>query len=238
MGMSVGDWSPIGLTTSALLVPFLYELRKRQLKVGTEELVSLAKGMALGLHGSTLDGFYRLSRSLLVHRESDLDRFDQAFSAHFRGIDTKTLEAREGLEALLRGASTGTDDGADLDPEELPERPREMLDVAREEDADDPRLREDMDGIGRRTPRTPRLPIGGGTTSSGRMRALGMSDARRYRRYRSDLVLDVRQIELALRRLRATSREPSHPGSVKCWAKRGRPTKVLTRRDPALRARP
>ena len=40
---------------SALLVPFLYELRKRQLKVGTEELVALAKGMALGLHESTLD---------------------------------------------------------------------------------------------------------------------------------------------------------------------------------------
>jgi len=60
---------------STLLVPFLYELRKRQLKVGTEELVSLAKGMALGLHGNTLDGFYRLSRSLLVHREGDLDRY-------------------------------------------------------------------------------------------------------------------------------------------------------------------
>jgi uncharacterized protein with von Willebrand factor type A (vWA) domain len=58
---------------SALLVPFLYELRKRQLKVGTEELVSLAKGMTLGLHGSTLEGFYRLSRSLLVHRDLVLD---------------------------------------------------------------------------------------------------------------------------------------------------------------------
>ncbi|HVW27994.1 MAG TPA: VWA domain-containing protein [Polyangiaceae bacterium] len=193
---------------SALLVPFLYELRKRQLQVGTEEIVSLAKGMALGLHGSTLDGFYRLSRSLLVHRESDLDRFDQAFAAHFRGIDTQTVATRDVLEGLLRGASSGTDDGGVLDPDELPEWLREMLDGARENDSDAARTREDPEnGIGRRGPRPPRLPLGGDAASSGRERALGMADARRYRRYRSDLVLDVRQIELALRRLRSFSRD-------------------------------
>src|SRR5690242_15388695 len=192
---------------SALLVPFLYELRKRQLKVGTEELVSLAKGMALGLHGSTLDGFYRLSRALLVHRESDLDRFDQAFSAHFRGVDTALGATRDALEALL-GASSTTDMAATLEDEELPEWLREMLDAAREADADDSRSREDAEnGVGRRGLRPPRLPLGGGPASSGRERALGMADARRYRRYRSDLVLDVRQIELALRRLRSFTRD-------------------------------
>jgi uncharacterized protein with von Willebrand factor type A (vWA) domain len=192
---------------SALLVPFLYELRKRQLKVGTEELVSLAKGMALGLHGSTLDGFYRLSRSLLVHRESDLDRFDQAFSAHFRGVDTALAATRDALEALL-GAPSSADGGETLEGEELPEWLREMLDAASEGDSADPRSREDTEnGMGRRASRPPRLPLGGGAASSGRERALGMADARRYRRYRSDLVLDVRQIELALRRLRSFSRD-------------------------------
>jgi uncharacterized protein with von Willebrand factor type A (vWA) domain len=193
---------------SALLVPFLYELRKRQLKVGSEELVSLAKGMALGLHGSTLDGFYRLSRSLLVHREGDLDRFDQAFSEHFRGIDTEAPETREALEALLRGASAGTDDGAEIDPEEIPEWLREMLDAARQDESDEQRRSEDAaNGIGRRAQRPPRRLVGGDAASSGRERALGMADARRYRRYRSDLVLDVRQIELALRRLRSFARD-------------------------------
>ncbi|HEX4340669.1 MAG TPA: VWA domain-containing protein [Polyangiaceae bacterium] len=163
--------------------------------------------MALGLHGSTLDGFYRLSRSLLVHRESDLDRFDQAFSAHFRGVDTDTPEARDLLEAIRRGASPGTDDGAELDPEELPEWLRQMLEAARADDADDPQPRDDVDnGIARRAPRPPQLPFGGDAASSGRGRALGLADARQYRRYRSDLVLDVRQIELALRRLRSFAR--------------------------------
>lgn len=191
---------------SALIVPFLYELRKRHLKVGTEELVSLAKGMALGLHGSTLDGFYRLSRSLLVHRESDLDRFDQAFSAHFRGIDTAAVETRDVLEALLRRA--GATDGTGLDPDELPEWLREMLGAAGENDAEAARSPDDTENGGPpRALRPPRLPFGGDAASSGRARALGMADARRYRRYRSDVVLDVRQIELALRRLRSFSRD-------------------------------
>jgi uncharacterized protein with von Willebrand factor type A (vWA) domain len=192
---------------STLLVPFLYELRKRQLKVGTEELVSLARGMALGLHGSTLDGFYRLSRSLLVHRESDLDRFDQAFSAHFRGVHGEAAETRDVIEAFLRGVASAADDGAEL-AEELPEWLREMLDAATENDAAPEQSQEELqNGIGRRAPRPPRLPLGGEGASSGRERALGLADARRYRRYRSDLVLDVRQIELALRRLRSFSRD-------------------------------
>src|SRR4029078_6729168 len=37
--------------------------------------------------------------------------------------------------------------------------------------------------------------------------AMGVADARRFRPYRSDLVLDVRQIEVALRKLRAFRRE-------------------------------
>ena len=37
--------------------------------------------------------------------------------------------------------------------------------------------------------------------------AMGVADARRYRPYRSDLVLDVRQIEVALRKLRLFQRE-------------------------------
>ena len=37
--------------------------------------------------------------------------------------------------------------------------------------------------------------------------AMGIADARRYKPYRSDLVLDIRQIEVALRKLRAFARE-------------------------------
>jgi uncharacterized protein with von Willebrand factor type A (vWA) domain len=43
-------------------------------------------------------------------------------------------------------------------------------------------------------------PRGGGRS------AMGIADARRYKPYRSDLVLDIRQIEVALRKLRAFQR--------------------------------
>ena len=45
-----------------------------------------------------------------------------------------------------------------------------------------------------------------GSQGGGRS-AMAVADARRYRPYRSDLVLDVRQIEVALRKLRAFQRE-------------------------------
>src|SRR5207302_3998159 len=46
-------------------------------------------------------------------------------------------------------------------------------------------------------------PMGGGRS------AMAIADARAYRPYRSDLVLDIRQMEVALRKLRAFSREGS-----------------------------
>src|SRR6476659_8696951 len=87
---------------SNLLVPFLYELRKRRLKVGPQEVVALAKALSFGLHGNTLDGFYYVARSLMVHRESDLDRFDEAFLAHFKGIESKAAEFLSQLEEWLK----------------------------------------------------------------------------------------------------------------------------------------
>jgi uncharacterized protein with von Willebrand factor type A (vWA) domain len=48
------------------------------------------------------------------------------------------------------------------------------------------------------------MSMGGG---SGQQSALSTADARLYRPYRSDRVLDVRQIEVALRKLRALARE-------------------------------
>src|SRR5439155_18135789 len=45
------------------------------------------------------------------------------------------------------------------------------------------------------------IRVGGGT--GGRGGAMQTADARKYRPYRNDLVLDVRQIEVALRKLRA-----------------------------------
>src|SRR5580693_5980278 len=69
-----------------MFVDFLYALRDRNVPVGAQEAVALAKALESGLHDSSLDGFYHVARALLVHSEAHLDDFDVAFAQHFRGI--------------------------------------------------------------------------------------------------------------------------------------------------------
>ena len=66
-----------------------------------EEALALAHALSRGLHESSLDGFYHVARALCVHREGDLDAFDQAFSSHFRGIETVSLDIVKELEQWL-----------------------------------------------------------------------------------------------------------------------------------------
>jgi uncharacterized protein with von Willebrand factor type A (vWA) domain len=202
---------------SNLLVPFLYELRKRKLKVGTQEVVGLAKAVSLGLHGDTLDGFYYLARSLMVHRESDLDRFDEAFLAHFRGIETKATDFLAQLEEWLKDPKvlenlTEEQIAAfqDLSPEEVRALFEQRLRDQKERHEGGNRYigtgGTSPFGQGGENPNGMSVKAGGSAKSKG-SGAIGMADARKYRPYRSDLVLDVRQIEVALRKLRQFTRE-------------------------------
>src|SRR5947208_17130853 len=85
-----------------MFVEFLYELRNNKVPVGMQEAVALAHALSLGLHDSSLDGFYFLARSILVHREAHLDPFDVAFAAHFRGIHADAKAITEELLAWLK----------------------------------------------------------------------------------------------------------------------------------------
>src|SRR5689334_17595648 len=112
-----------------MFIDFLYELRRSKVPVGKTEAVVLAEALARGLHESSLDGFYHVARAILVHRESDLDPFDAAFLAHFRGIETDARRITEELLKWLeetRKAPTLTDEERALlqafDPEELRKR--------------------------------------------------------------------------------------------------------------------
>jgi len=197
---------------SGVLVPFVYELRRRKVKVGTQELLSLARALRLELHGQSLTGFYHVARALLVHREQDYDAFDQAFSAHFEGISQKTIEVFSELLDWLN------------DPQqlrELSEQDRlsiESLDMEEVRRMLEERLREQQErhdggnrwvGTGGTSPfgNAGFHPSGVRVGKGGGRSAMGVADARMFAPYRSDLVLDVRQVEVALRKLRAFLRE-------------------------------
>ena len=101
-----------------MFVEFLYELRKRGVKVGPQEALALSDALALELHDTTLDGFYDVARALLVHREQDLDAFDTAFAAYFEGIEVEALQL---TEELLEGLENAAPRG------ELTDEERELL---------------------------------------------------------------------------------------------------------------
>ncbi|MEM1418970.1 MAG: 4'-phosphopantetheinyl transferase superfamily protein, partial [Myxococcota bacterium] len=87
-----------------MFVPFLYQLRELGVPVGTGEAVALAQALRLGLHEQSLDQFYYVSRSLLVHEERYLDPFDQAFLKVFKGIEIEAQKLKDELFDWLREA--------------------------------------------------------------------------------------------------------------------------------------
>jgi uncharacterized protein with von Willebrand factor type A (vWA) domain len=102
-----------------VIFSFLYELRSRKVPVGPHEAVALARALGSGLHESSLDGFYHVARSLLVHSEKHLDSFDQAFLKHFHGVEAAALELTQELYDWLKEAAAGA--------RELTEEERQLL---------------------------------------------------------------------------------------------------------------
>lgn len=197
-----------------MFVPFLYELRSRGVPVGTQEAVALAEALARGLHDSTLTGFYHVARSLLVHNESHLDLFDQAFLAHFHGLEVATARLHQDLLDWLREAAERR---PQLTPEEL--ALLERFDFEELKRLFEERLREQKErhdrgnrwiGTGGSSPfghsglPVPGFRVGG---PGGNRSAMQVADSRAFQEYRNDRRLDVRQFSVALRKLRTFARE-------------------------------
>jgi hypothetical protein len=177
----------------------------------------MARALIAGLHDSSLDGFYHVGRAMLVHSEAHLDDYDLAFAKHFRGVEVEAKKIAEELLDWLKNPYRMRELSEEekqlierLDLEEVLRRFEERLREQRERHDGGNR----WIGTGGTSPfgRSGFHPDGisvGGPGGGGRGGAMRTADARRYRPYRSDLTLDVRQIEVALRKLRAFVREGS-----------------------------
>jgi hypothetical protein len=223
-----------------MFLPFLIELRKRGIPVGMQEAIALAGALQAGLHECSLDGFYHVAKSLLVHREAHLDAFDEAFLAHFRGVYAASIEIHEDLLSWLREAAqrqTLTPEQAallqDLNPDELFEQLQQRLrDQKERHDGGNHWI-----GTGGTSPfghgghAQSGIRIGG---AGGNRSAIAVASARTFRAYRSDVTLDVRQMALALRKLRAFAREGAEreldlEGTIDATAKNAGELEVVER---------
>src|SRR5436305_13525348 len=63
--------------------------------------MALMEAMALGLHESSLDGFYYLCRTLCVKDIALYDAYDEAFLAYFKDIHQKGIELTEQIAQWL-----------------------------------------------------------------------------------------------------------------------------------------
>jgi uncharacterized protein len=193
-----------------MFIDFFFTLRRHKLPVSVTEWMTLMEALDGG-HISNLEEFYYLARAILIKSEAHFDGYDLAFQEYFGGvvgyvqIPDKILEwTRDALERR------------NLRPDELPPFEKMTIEeLLRELEKRIKEQKEKHDGgnywIGRRGT----SPFGNSGTHPGGIRiggqgggrsAMQIAGERRFRNYRDDVVLDVRQIRMALKGLRQLTR--------------------------------
>jgi uncharacterized protein with von Willebrand factor type A (vWA) domain len=193
-----------------MFTDFFYILRKRKVPVSITEWMTLMETLAKG-YITNLDDFYFLARAILVKSEAYYDQYDVAFQEYFQGIEAPAEIANEILEWLkdpINRLTLSEEDLALFDSLDFDELLKELEKRLKEQT-------EQHDGGGYWVGRGGTSPFGhsgyhpagiriGG--QSGGRHAIQIAQERRFKNYRNDLTLDVRQIKLALKGLRQLSR--------------------------------
>ncbi len=195
-----------------MFTELFYELRARKVPVATQDWLLLMRALELGLHDSSLDGFYHLARAVCVKDVAFFDAFDTAWLKVFKGIEREAIELTEQLkewlaDPKLRGELTAEQLEAmkAMNPDELLELYKQRL--AEQKGRHDGGNRwigtggTSPFGTGGTHPTGMRVGAGGGRS------AMMLAEERRFAEYRKDVVLDVRRIDVALRLLRELGRE-------------------------------
>ena len=81
-----------------MFLPFFEQLRRHKVPVSMREFLAFLDGMAAGLATYDIDAFYYLARISMVKDERNIDKFDQAFAAAFKGLENISVD--DVLEAV------------------------------------------------------------------------------------------------------------------------------------------
>jgi uncharacterized protein len=193
-----------------LFLQFFYLLRARGLPVTINEWMTLVEAMDKGLAGSSLTGFYHLCKSILVKSETEFDKFDAVFAEYFRGIENPEDLPSEFWKWLnedvrVRDINDRTvmDDFL-LELEELQKRFKERMEEQKE--------RHDGGNYWIGTGGTSTMGHSGynerGIRVGGEGRhksAVQVAGERHFKDFRQDTILDIRQFQVAFRKLRQYS---------------------------------
>lgn len=192
---------------------FFYTLREQKVPVSITEWMTLMEALSRG-YISNLDEFYYLARAILIKNEAHFDHYDAAFQYYFKGIETPseiTDQVLEWLKDPVNRMTLTDEERALFDAMDFDELLRELEERLKEQT-------EQHDGGNRWIGRGGTSPFGhsgyhpsgiriGGASQN--RRAVQIAQERRFRNYRSDLTLDIRQMKVVLKALRELNRTGS-----------------------------
>ncbi len=197
---------------------FFYFLRQKGMDVTLSEWLTLVEALDKGLCNSSMTDFYYIARMILAKNETEYDKFDMAFDEYFKGIRSNDDDI---TDQMLRWLDKSELD--DMWQQELEEKRSYLNKMEDHMDAEkirdeyqEKKKQQDSEHNGGSTwigtmGKTAFGNMGGnlggirigGTT--GYQSAFEVIGARKYRDFRNDRVLDNRQFQMALRRLRQFS---------------------------------
>ena len=195
-----------------MLIDFFFTLRDAKVPVTIKEFLTLLEALQKQVIAPSLDEFYYLARLTLVKDEAHFDKFDRAFGAFFKGIETVfDTKADIPLDWLIKR----------LERELTPEQKAELQKLGYDKLMD--RLQELLkeqkerhEGGNKWIGTGGTSPFGNGGTNpegiriggkGGNRSAVKVWDQRTYRDYDGERELGIRNIKVALRRLRRFARQ-------------------------------
>ena len=202
---------------------FFYTLKDKGLEVSLGEWLDLQEALDKGLCESSLTQFYYVARMILVKSETEFDKFDMAFEECFKGVKMETEIGKNMLRWLDKS------DMMELAHEETRNHLNQVEDIhVDKEDVEQTfkqRLKDQNEehnggsfwigtmgktSFGNTGGNVGGVRVGGQT---GYQSAFSVVGARKYRDFRDDKVIDNRQFQMALKRLRQFSTKLDIPKS-------------------------
>ena len=201
-----------------MFLPFFDNLRAHKIPVSLREFLSFLEAMKAGLATYEMDHFYLLGRTILVKDERNLDKFDRAFAATFKGLEDVSpqdmLEQVDLPDDWLRKLAEKTLSDADKDEIEGLGGFDKLMETLRK------RLEEQKSrhqGGSKWLGTAGTSPFGAygynpegirmGQDKSRHQRAVKVWDKRHFKNLDGDVELGTRNIKVALKRLRKWARE-------------------------------
>ena len=201
-----------------MFTPFFYTLKSNGLDISTTEWLTLMEALDKGLAHSNFTDFYYLCKTVLVKSEADYDKLDSAFLEYFKNIKTDKLNM-EKLNKWLHNDSdrvrlTNPEDFVDKRTEREAKEVHRMFRERLGEQHTEHNGGNHWIGTGGGSAFGKNGHVAGGIqlgNEAGMKTAFAVMGERRYRDFRRDTKLTMRQFQVAFRELRQYSRKMDLP---------------------------